>query len=259
MRLRGILLFILFLSFAPFSMASVDCSEIYVIQPCLSNNISIMRYNNHASVEQPSVITSGYNTNLTQPSDERALLKFDLSALPKGKIVSYATLNLYCIGTYRWSGSEWNMLPSLSRTITVHRITADWLGWSFTYWDYATYPHNPWVEPGGDFVAATDNVNFEVPYQWNRWVVTKDVKRWYEGGEENYGWLLKDSNEGNTEGVKVEYMNWFYSFGVEDSPKLIIELSDSSSPLPSVLSFSLPIYTIAIITQTLFRITHPKR
>ncbi|MEM4245676.1 MAG: hypothetical protein QW390_00085, partial [Candidatus Bathyarchaeia archaeon] len=82
-------------------------SQVYEIQPCLSNNISIMRFNNHASIEQPSVITSGYKEDLTQPSDERALLKFDLSGLPKGKIVDRATLNLYCSGTYRWSGAEW--------------------------------------------------------------------------------------------------------------------------------------------------------
>ena len=203
-------------------------SQVYTIQPCLSNNISIMRFNNHASIEQPSVVTSGYKEDLTQPSDERALLKFDLTPLPKGKIVTRATLNLYCIGTYRWSGEEWVMLPSLSRIITVHRLTSDWMGWSFTYWDYATYPHNPWENPGGDFAPATDSVSYEIPHQWNQWTVTKDVKAWYKGESENYGWLLKDANEGNPEGVRVEYMNWFYNLGVEYSPRLDIELSERS-------------------------------
>ena len=208
-------------------------SETYIIQPCLSNNISIMRNNNHSSYEQPSVITSGIKQDLSQPSDERALLKFDISSLPKGKKITYAALNLYCIGTYKWDGKEWSMLPSLNRIINVHRITRDWMGWSFTYWDYATYPNNLWTTPGGDFLPATDIINYERPFEWNQWVVTIDVKAWYENNEENHGWLLKDSNEGNSDGLKVEYMNWFYSFGIEESPKLIVEMVDNLFILPA--------------------------
>ena len=212
--------------FASFASAVTQsrATETYVIQPCLSTNISIMRDNNHASVEQPSVVTSGFRNDTRQPSDERALLEFDLSSLPKGRRAVTATLSLYCIGAYRWNKTEWVMLPSLSRIVEVHRVTTDWLGWSFTYWDSATYPDAPWNTPGGDFAPATASVNFEVPSQWNQWIVTEDVRGWYEGTQPNYGWLLKDANEGSPEGVKVEYMNWFYVFGVEYSPRLVVEL-----------------------------------
>jgi hypothetical protein len=205
------------------------------------------------------VITSGYRTNLTQPSDERALLEFDLTSLPKGKIVTRAILNLYCIGTYRWNKTEWVMLPSLNRIITLHRVTSDWFGWSFTYWDYATYPQYLWMNPGGDFAPVTDSVNYEVPRQWNQWTVTEDVKVWYEDKAENYGWLLKDANEGNTEGVKVEYMNWFYSFGVEDSPKLEVELSEPFfSPIP-LLDILITLYAGITIASVIYRIHSLKR
>jgi len=240
----------------------IKCSSLtlnektYIFQPCLSNNISIMRNNDHSSIEQPLTITSGFKTDESQPSDERGLLKFDISSLPKGFKVKSAKLHLYVIGVYVWNGKEWIPKLALSRTIQVHRITTDWVGWSFTYWNYATFPLKFWNTPGGDFLSASASVNFEITETWNTWIVTKDVEAWYNGESPNYGWLIKDLNEGDPIGYRVEYNNWFYVFGVEYSPKLeitlAVELSNLSiKPFLAVIFFFIPSKTLDLFNKKL--------
>jgi hypothetical protein len=223
------------------------------IQPDLSNNISIMRNNDDASIEQPTVVTSGYRADGRYPSDERGLLKFDISSLPKGHHVKTAILSLYVIGVYTWDGSSWKPQNSLFRTIELHAITADWLGWSFTYWTYATFPNRRWKTPGGDFAPLTDSVNSERPWMWNNWTVTKDVRAWYDGEEPNYGWLLKDAEEGDKTGCRVEYMNWFYVYDASYSPKLGVTLeSESAISLRSLEWIILAIVPACVVTIATF-------
>ncbi len=205
--------------------------KILVFQPCLSNNISIMRDNDHFSTEQPTVIASGNRTDRQFPSDERGLLKFDLSKLPKGWIVKEAHLQLYAIDTYIWNQSEWLSIPSSARTIQLHRITSNWTGWGFTYWTHSNYYKTYWDTPGGDYEESVVKVSYEYAKSWNTWIVTNDIIAWYENGEPNYGWLLKDFNEGSTIGYRVEYMNWFYIHGIEYSPKLTVHLMQNASCL----------------------------
>jgi len=199
------------------------------IQPDLSNNISIMRNNDDASIEQPTVVTSGHRIDTKYPTDERGLLKFDLSSLPEGYRVKEAVLSLYVIGVYTWDGSAWIPETELFRTIELRAITTDWLGWSFTYWTYATFPHKPWKNPGGDFAPPTDVVRRETPGTWNSWKVTTDVRAWYDGKKPNYGWLLKDASEGDKVGCRVEYMNWFYVYDISLSPKLEVRLEQETA------------------------------
>ena len=223
-----------------------SAENLYTIQPCLSNNISIMRNNDDSSIEQPTVVTSGYRTDQEYPADERGLLKFDLSALPEGYHVRTATLSLYVIGVYTWDGTYWKNEPELFRTIELHAITSDWMGWSFTYWNYATFPKREWNTPGADFTSSTDSVNWQKPGTWNNWTVTRDVEAWYEGKKPNYGWLLKDSHEGDKIGCRVEYMNWFYYYDVSYSPKLEIVLE----PLQEISFPDLKLVVPAILALT---------
>lgn len=235
------LVFLLTLFYFAFPSPLNFSEKTYVFQPCLSNNISIMRNNNHSSIEQPLTVTSGFKTDCSQPSDERGLLKFDISNLPKGFKIKLAKLHLYVIGVYVWSGVEWIPKLSLARTIQVHRVMTDWVGWSFTYWDYAAFPLKLWNNPGGDFLPATSSVNFEILGAWNTWIVTSDVEAWYKNESPNYGWLIKDLNEGDPVGYRVEYNNWFYVFGVEYSPKLEVTLTIELNTLinPFLLMVSL--------------------
>ncbi len=209
---------------------SIDEEEVQVtIQPCLSTNISIMRNNDDASTEQPTVVTSGYRTDQRHPTDERGLLEFDLSSLPEGYHLKEATLSLYVVAVYVWDTSYWKPVNELTRTIELHAITTDWMGWSFTYWTYATYPDEEWKTPGGDFAAVTDSVTVEKTSTWNSWTVTGDVRAWYEGAKPNYGWLLKDAEEQDKVGHRVEYMNWFYYDDVSYSPRLEVILEKGAA------------------------------
>lgn len=223
--------------------------KVIVIQPCLSNNISIMRNNDYSSIEQPLVVTSGYRVDGRQPSDERGLLKFDLSKIPKGWRVKEAQLELYVIGTYRWDEikGEWDPGPSLTRSIYANRINKDWMGWSFTYWSYSTFPTSLWDNPGGDFTPSNAKVSFEYPGSWNVWIVTDDVRAWYERGEPNYGWLLKDENEGSRIGYRVEYMNWFYVWDVKYSPKLVVHLVKEDNPYLDSLGIAFMLLGLSLL------------
>lgn len=225
--------------------------KVIIIQPCLSNNISIMRSNDYSSIEQPLVITSGYRIDGKQPSDERGLLKFDLSKIPGGWRVKKAQLELYVIGTYVWNGSknEWQPIPSLNRVIYVNRISKDWIGWSFTYWSYSAFPDSLWDNPGGDFAPSNVKVCFEHPRSWNIWIVTEDVRAWYERGEPNYGWLLKDADEGNSVGYRVEYMNWFYVWDVKYSPKLVVHLVKDDARYMDTLGMASMLFGLSILVQ----------
>jgi hypothetical protein len=239
-------------------LSFVRCTEVedlhVTIQPDLSNNISIMRNNDDASIEQPTVVTSGYRTDQKYPSDERALLKFDLVNLPKGYHVRIATLSLYVIGVYTWDGSYWKPQKDFRRTIELHAITTDWMGWSFTYWTYATFPRERWKTAGGDFAPLTDSVNRETPGTWNNWTVTKDVEAWYSGEKPNYGWLLKDAEEGDKVGCRVEYMNWFYVYDISYSPKLEVTLeSGSVVSFPHLEWIVVTIVAICLVAIVAFR------
>ncbi|MEM2122779.1 MAG: DNRLRE domain-containing protein [Candidatus Bathyarchaeia archaeon] len=226
-----------------------------VIQPCLSNNISIMRGNDYSSIEQPLIISSGFRIDGRQPSDERGLLKFDLSEIPTGWHVKEARLELYVIGTYIWEKDrgEWQPTPSLSRLIYVNRLNREWTGWSFTYWSYSTYPDSLWNNPGGDFNPSDVKVSFEHPDSWNVWIVTEDLRAWYERGEPNYGWLLKDACEGSEIGYRVEYMNWFYVWDIKYSPKLVIHLAKDGYEYFNDLGFVLMISGLSIVLASLNR------
>jgi len=221
-----------------------------VVQPDLSNNVSIMRNNDDASIEQPTVVSSGYRTDQRYPTDERGLLKFDLSSLPKGYQVKMAVLSLYVIGVYNWDGSSWKPVAELARRIELHAITTNWMGWSFTYWTYATFPKQEWRTPGGDFAPTTGYVKEERPETWSNWTVTEDVRGWYDGTKQNYGWLLKDAEEGARVGCRVEYMDWFYVYDISYAPRLDVTLESKPafSLCAELIVAAVLVVIVAVIT-----------
>jgi len=231
----------------------------YVFQPCLSNNISIIRNNDVYTVEQPLEVASGFKSDGTLPSDERGLIKFDISSLPSGYRVKSARLYLYVLGVYVWSEGEWTPTTSLKRIIQVHRVTTSWKGWSFTYWSYATFPSKLWNTPGGDFTPPTAFVESEIPRTWNSWTVTTDVKAWYSGEAENYGWIVKDANEGDETGYKVEYNNWFYVIGIEYSPKLEVTLTVKYTTPDTQKIFIAIVLTLSFAALLAFKIERMRK
>jgi hypothetical protein len=110
--------------------------------------------------------------------DARALLRFNLPALPAGCEVVQATLRLYS-GSYKDG-----------RTLEAVGLAAGWTE-SLVTWGN---------QPATSGAVATTLVSGGVP-AWREWTVTGQVAAMYQSG--NYGFLIRDSSEnggGNEQG-----------------------------------------------------------
>ena len=115
-------------------------------------------------------------------------LKFDLSSIPTGQVITSAILKL----TTNYTSES----PSMDTTAGVYRITKDWVEANVTWNDANT--SDPWGTAGGDFVGTTGTrlVNpyaaFTVPKNAamgsvHTVDVTNLVGEWYAGTYSNYG------------------------------------------------------------------------
>ncbi|MDO8425284.1 MAG: DNRLRE domain-containing protein [bacterium] len=163
------------------------------------------------SASAPSV-NAGATTQLEaypwQPSNtRRSVLRFSLSAVPRGATVSGARLTLQATQTY-----------GASRTIALHRVTKPWdegaVTWQHTgaqFWDAA----------GGDFTAmpsASATLTWSGSLPLATFTVTADVQRIVDGTAENNGWLLKDASEDSSQAY------WFFSSREgETAPRLEVD------------------------------------
>lgn len=126
--------------------------------------------------------------------EARMLLKFDLSALPPGSIITSAQLSIYSIGSF--SGSQ-------SIGIAAHRLKQDWVegnGWAWcsgtpdtlggATWANASNGV-PWITPGGYYDSATESlVTVSSRYTWYTWGITSLAQKWANGTAPNYGIIL---------------------------------------------------------------------
>lgn len=128
----------------------------------------------------------------------RALVRFDLSAVPEGMQVVSATFTLY---------------QSRSRSdhaVTMHRLLGSWgeglsnggsqgTGAQATAgdatWRWRDYGVTEWTTRGGDFVSAASASTFVgPPNQSYTWASTEglraDVQGWLANPASNHGWIL---------------------------------------------------------------------
>lgn len=127
----------------------------------------------------------------------RALLKFDLSAIPTGATIVSATLKLQVTKVS-------NTTPV---SFTLHTLTQNWgeAGSNNSSgtgapaepgdatWEYAIYTSTMWSNAGGDFVSAasaTTEVGSLGTYFWNSPQLVGDLQSWLAAPTENYGWIL---------------------------------------------------------------------
>jgi hypothetical protein len=139
----------------------------------------------------------------------RALVRFDLAGLvPGGAAIDAAELAL-----------EATSAPdTITRSITLHRVLADWgEGTSSSSggggapatpgdatWLHARYPDVFWGQPGGDFVAALSGSALVADvgrYVWSSVGMRADVQRWLADPATNFGWLLR-GEEGSPRSVR---------------------------------------------------------
>jgi hypothetical protein len=132
----------------------------------------------------------------------RVLVRFDLSSIPAGSTVNSASLQL-CY--YSYLGSD-----PVNRLYVVYRVTTNWvegdgtgIGTTGANWNKPDKSALPtWTTPGGDFTTSGASPPTPVPAwisivgQYVTWDVTAIVKAWIESGQSNYGFLVRDPNDG---------------------------------------------------------------
>jgi len=135
--------------------------------------------------------------NLTR----RAVLKFDLSAVPAGSTITSASLSLHMSKT-----------TSGAQTVVAHRLLKDWgegasnaaqggsgpgegdgiqAATNDATWRFTFYNTLSWDTPGGDFAAAASastSVAGLGTYTWSG--LSADVQGWLNSPGTNFGWVL---------------------------------------------------------------------
>lgn len=108
--------------------------------------------------------------------------------------MSSATLKLYY--AQHLGGQEQS--PA-DRIYWAYQVTHSWTELGVT-WD--TYDGtNLWANPGGDY-TTTGGASLTMPSSlplWVQWDVTDIVTAWVEGGQPNYGFLIRDADETQNE------------------------------------------------------------
>ncbi|MBI1744912.1 DNRLRE domain-containing protein [Candidatus Acetothermia bacterium] len=159
------------------------------------------------TIYQESLNTNGggqylFVGNNADGSSRRALITFDLSAIPKGAKVVFVSLQLTVSKT---TGDKTKQ--------TLHRLTKDW-GEGTTQatsgregggtapargdatWQSNFHEVSTWTKPGaeGDFASAPSAVA-EVGGSgstsvWTSEQMIADVQQWVDGATQNFGWIL---------------------------------------------------------------------
>jgi hypothetical protein len=147
--------------------------------------------------------------------NRRALVKFDLTAVPAGAVVREVRVSLY------QSRSREN------HSVSIHRLTRGWgesssnAGGAGTgvpaapgdaTWVSTFHPNLPWTVPGGDFVAAASASTFVAfPGEFYTWGTTPalvgDVQAWIDQPSANHGWILIGSEAGLQNAKRFESRN----------------------------------------------------
>jgi hypothetical protein len=138
------------------------------------------------------------------PPTRRALLAFDLSALPEGAVVQSATLTLQLVNGPT-GASDLDVL-------TLHEVLADWgegassatggkgapaalddATWLHTFYEPGDPSQAPmWAQPGGDFapLGVPISGNDGTAFWWNSPALAADVQTGVDDPASNFGWLL---------------------------------------------------------------------
>jgi hypothetical protein len=178
---------------------------------------------------------------------ERILVKFDLSSIPSGSTISTASLQLYHFGNINGN--------PVGRTYTANRVTTDWVEGTCVSpcspstggatWNTVDGTTN-WGTPGGDFTvtgAASSTVaDITSAPVYMTWDVTTIVKAWIEGGQPNYGFLIKDLNEGSIYGAVFASREQG-----SNMPILTVDYAAPVHPFTPVGGIVVPVDTIAVL------------
>jgi uncharacterized repeat protein (TIGR01451 family) len=142
------------------------------------------------------------DTNQTVHHIRRAVLKFDLSAVPAGSVINGAALQMNMSRTN----------DTVPQVTALRRLLKDWgegtsnaglgplgegAGAQATpgdaTWFYTSFSTEFWATPGGDFIAepsAATPVGGVGKYFWTSAGMAADVQQWVNLPATNFGWIL---------------------------------------------------------------------
>jgi PKD repeat protein len=171
----------------------------------------------------------------------RAVLAFDLSAIPSGATVISAQLTMNLSRTR----------DGAMRATTLHRLLEDWgeAGSNSdrgegggapaqngdATWLHRFFPDQLWDSPGGTFVAApsaTAQIGGPGPYVWDSTAqLVADVQAWVDEPTSNFGWIvIGDENSGPTTSNRFDSKD----NAIQGSrPRLTLSYSTSQAPAAS--------------------------
>ena len=131
---------------------------------------------------------------------ERIYIRFNLTELPRGRIIVSATLRLW----QYWS-------PSTNQSYEAHRVLSDW---NETTQNWENQPSFA----GAVTSTATAPNRTEVAVEWD---ITSDVKAWYSGEARNYGTMIKAVKEEHARDASSGFWSREYPFE-EWKPRLLV-------------------------------------
>lgn len=166
----------------------------------------------------------------------RALIRFDLSALPSGATVDSAELQL---------SMSRSIAPELP--VTLHRVLASWgegdsdagdpggLGATASdgdaTWTLRAKPGLAWTTPGGDFApaaSASTPVAGIGDYAWSGPGLLADIEAWRQDPSANHGWIVI-GDETQTSARRFDSRE---HPDPDSRPRLVIEYTAAAAPAP---------------------------
>jgi hypothetical protein len=141
----------------------------------------------------------------------RALVRFDLSALPPGSQVLEVQLEAFMVRLRE------------PQTIGLHRLTSSWgegaanggeagVGAPATpgdaTWSHRFWPSQPWSTRGGDYLlsasASTPVAGWPAPVVWTSTpALVDDVQGWVENPASNHGWIMIGNESGGQNATRL--------------------------------------------------------
>lgn len=142
---------------------------------------------------------------------ERALVVWDVGALPEDATINSAHTELYLL--------EYGGLSTCD--ISTHRVTSDWL-WNQVTWN-ERYIGASWSTPGGDY-DPTPDATTSVGTNVDNWISMEDITSlvtgWHNGTYTNYGVLYKKDTESGSYNERYFAQ---YSYGGDSyAPRLYV-------------------------------------
>ena len=120
------------------------------------------------------VVRNKYGAGGSPLYEDDILIKFDISDISAGAIITSATINLYYFSWLQNNAGE--------NTLTLYRVTRDWDE------DTVTWNTRPSYTPSVTSSAVVPGS----PGFWMEWNVTSEVQDFVDKVKTNYGWQIMD-------------------------------------------------------------------